>query len=95
MTIKKNYITGDRVILISFQNQIQPPVGIADKENYWKLIGETGMIVQDEMKIHPAYKALGPRLLVKFDKDIQDIGLICHSPIANTLWIFMSDLQSI
>ena len=63
-----------------------------DSENYWKLIGFTGAIAQDP---NEANLNSGNRFLVKFDADIQSLGLHCHNNVENSLWILESDLEII
>ena len=88
------YKVGDKVILKSFHNITETPKDTNDEENYWKLIGLTGKVVKGE-KSHPAFKDMGPRVLVEFDGDISTYGLHCHNDLPNTLWIFVSDLSII
>ena len=83
---------GNIVRLKSFHNTIHPPNDVEDTENYWKLIGSVGEIVSNEKKTHPAFLDMGKRVLVKFD-DVEKYGLSCHNEIANSLWIFLSDLD--
>lgn len=64
-------------------------------ENFWLLVGSTGEIVSENQKIHPAFPEKGVRALVKFDKNLEKLGLPCHNEIPNSLWIFVSDLESI
>ena len=35
------------------------------------------------------------KCLVRFDVDIAGMGLECHNPVPNTLWILTSDLRDI
>jgi hypothetical protein len=75
---------GDRVKLMAFLGDSNPPRKCNSHENYWKLIGQTGT-VEDVL--------LGAvKVLVKFDVDIASWGLSCHNPIPNTLRIEISDL---
>lgn len=84
---------GDKVTLKSFHKTTQAPPDTADSENYWKLIGQTGLIISEEGKTHPAFPEMGERVLVKFDNAITDYGLNCHNEQdSNALWIFLSDL---
>jgi hypothetical protein len=91
-----NFKLGSKVLLKTFHNTINPPVGTSDSENYWKLIGLTGHIVSDVRKIHPAFLKMGERVLVKFDNDISTYGVQCHNEQAtNALWLFLTDLVTV
>ena len=83
---------GDSVILQSFHGTIQHPEDVDPKENYWKLVGSTGIIMSDEKKTHPAFVDKGERVLVQF-ADIEKYQLECHNDIPNSIWIFISDLS--
>ncbi len=90
------FVKGTKVRLKSFNNTIQPPSNIKNNENYWKLIGTTGRIISNEKKTHPAFPAMGARVLVQFDVDVLNYDLECHNePAENALWLFLSDLQEI
>jgi len=61
-------------------------------ENYWLLIGQSGVVELDDDS------ALGipggPRVLVKFDGDVRGFGLQCHNEVPNALWLLTSDLSA-
>ncbi|GKS97660.1 hypothetical protein [Acidovorax sp. SUPP2825] len=88
-----NFALNDRVTLKKFLGEINPPHKVKTQDNYWKLIGEMGSIVklenQSKMPKHPN----GPRVLIKFDSNVNNFGLSCHNEIENSLWIFISDLK--
>ena len=86
--------TNDRVKLIAFNGKVRPRKSVVSSENYWKLVGETGTIQQDpkESSIYANFSRK-KRVLVKFDKNLNDFGLIAHNNIENSLWILASDLQ--
>lgn len=65
------------------------PADVMSHENYWKLIGKSGQLLEkgDEDNF-PG------RLLVRFDEDVASMGLECHNPIPNTLWILSTDLET-
>jgi hypothetical protein len=73
------------VTLKSFLGKLSPRKGTEERENYWKLIGEKGKIIEgvegDE------------RVLVLFEKNLDDFKLENHNPIKNTLWISVADLR--
>lgn len=74
-------------MLRSFNGTISAPADCHPRENYWRLIGEAGVIVEaiNENK----------RVLVKFDRPVAALGLHCHNPVANSLYILESDLEKI
>jgi len=75
-----------RVKLKSFQGTLMVEPGTGIKENFWKLIGELGRAIElnDNGKI-----------LVLFDKNLDEFELENHNPIKNTLWIKDTDLELI
>jgi hypothetical protein len=89
-------LIGDKVRLISFNGQDTCPPNIEKKENYWKLIGKTGVIVQDpnERNLYASFSK-EKRLLIKFNEDVEKHGLNCHNSIKNALWILQTDLKEI
>jgi hypothetical protein len=83
-----------RVKLIRFNGKISPVRPVNKQEDYWKLIGETGIVCQDpEQKSIYANFSKKPRILVKFDTDITGYGLAAHNNINNSLWILVDDLE--
>lgn len=74
-----------RVILKSFLGSIKPKSKPEARENYWKLIGEKGEVIDTGENDN--------RLLVLFESNLDDYQLENHNPIRNTLWIKESDLQ--
>jgi len=84
-----------RVVMKTFHNTSAPDVDTDDSENYWKLIGLTGTVISDEKKAHPAFKDMGPRVVVQFDDLVENYGLHSHNEIPNSLWLFISDLEEI
>ena len=88
--------SSDKVVLISFNGSLEPDIDIQPHENYWKLIHQKGIVVQDPT-IKVFYKTISgkKRVLVKFDKNIKSFGLECHNPIKNSLWIQVNDLNRV
>ena len=83
---------GPRIRLKSFLGMTSAPDGILGHENYWRLIGMSGSVVQDV--IPPNFGGSeGDRILVKFDQSISELGLECHNNVENSLWIMASDLE--
>ncbi len=76
-----------RVQLRSFNGTEVSPNDCTPEENYWRLIGESGTIV--EVVNHRK------RVLVQFDQPVSVQGLHCHNPIKNSLYILESDLEQI
>jgi hypothetical protein len=76
----------DRVVILkSFLGKIKPKADTAARENYWKLIGEKGKIIDDREN--------GGRVLVQFQCCLDAQQLENHNPIQNSLWIKVSDLE--
>ncbi|MDP1800410.1 MAG: hypothetical protein Q8L81_03610 [Bacteroidota bacterium] len=67
---------------------IEPDEEVTDNENYWKLIGEKGKII-DDREINDG------RVLVLFENDLNYFGVENHNPVKNSLWIKKSDLKLI
>ena len=87
---------GDRVRLIKFENASSDEEDISS-ECYHKLIGEEGTVQQDphEKSLYASFSE-EPRILVKFDKDLESsLGLIAHNNIENSLWMLVSELEII
>ena len=77
-----------RVRLTRFGGTLIAPDAVSSHEDYWKLIGRTGTVIDDDRKGH-----LETQVLVPFDDDVSALGLECHNPIENSLWILQSDLE--
>ena len=78
------------VILKSFNNLLEDPEPTDPSEDFWKLIGSSGVIIAtaDELNFHDKN-----RVLVKFDFSLDDLGLVNHNQFDNSLWILKSDLE--
>lgn len=84
-TSLKQLSPGDHVRLITFNGTSIPSRACDDEaENYWKLIGTTGIV--EELSLTPS------RILIRFDVDVVSYGLYCHNPIPNALLIEPSDV---
>ena len=79
-----------RVLLKTFNGTAIADSDCDDSENYWKLIGFKGRIVQDPSE---SKNNVGLRVLVKFEDSISSLGLHCHNSVPNSLWILESDLE--
>jgi hypothetical protein len=74
------------VKLKTFQGTLNPTNKIKDRENYWKLIGEKGIVIE-EADFNPE------KLLVVFEKNLDDFNIENHNPIKNSLYIDKKDLE--
>lgn len=79
-------INGTPVKLISFSGTVKPKRNTKPNENYWRLIGEKGKIID-------AVENDNGRILVLFEKNLDGFKLENHNPVKNTLWIMSSDLE--
>ncbi len=77
---------GTRVILRAFNGAASTPPDCRTDENYWRLIGERGAVIETPPD--------NPRVLVQFDRPAAELGLHCHNPIPNSLLILKSDLEA-
>lgn len=75
-----------RVILKSFLRTTRPGIDTAENENYWKLIGQKGKVIDDH--------ETNDRVLVLFESNLDQYQLANHNPIKNSLWIKISDLKT-
>ncbi len=76
---------GSRVKLKTFLGESHPPKDCDPRENYWKLIGQAGQVIEDIPQ--------SDRVLVVFENSLSAFGLHCHNPIPNSLRIKWSDLE--
>lgn len=77
---------GTKVKLKSFLGKPVSLRKVEERENYWKLIGETGTVIQGAQIEHG-------RVLVLFDKNLDKFNIENHNPVKNSLWIKKSDLE--
>ena len=75
-----------KVKLKSFLGLLKPKKKVKQNENYWKLIGEKGKIIDEEVNSND-------RILVLFNSDLDEFELENHNPIKNSLWIKKTDLE--
>jgi hypothetical protein len=76
----------DRVVILkSFLGIIQPKKGTSSRENYWQLIGERGVIIDDQEN--------DGRVLVLFQCNLDNYQVENHNPVKNSLWIKTTDLK--
>lgn len=74
------------VKLKTFLGTVKSSKKVKERENYWKLIGERGKVI-DDTEINDG------RVLVLFDKNLNEFKVENHNPIKNSLWIKKSDLE--
>ena len=73
-----------RVKLKTFQGMLKSASPVDENEDFWKLIGKTGQVLEDMD---------GNTVMVLFDDNLDDYGLENHNPVKNSLMIKKSDLQ--
>ena len=76
-----------RVRLITFNGSVEGPSDCHPEENYWLLIGQIGKVIS-----LPNDRS---RVLVEFELPVESLGIHCHNPIKNSLFILESDLQMV
>jgi len=76
---------GTQVRLKTFLGTLAARKKINPGDNYWKLIGEKGKVIDDEV--------YNGRVLVLFEKNLDDFEVENHNPIPNSLYIKESDLE--
>ncbi len=87
---------GARVKLVTFDGGSMAPADTIPTENYWRLIGSLGTLVEsDDERAHFTSSGPDARVCVEFDCDVQGLGLEAHNPVKNSLWLRVSDLRSI
>ncbi|GAA4374575.1 hypothetical protein [Hymenobacter koreensis] len=74
-----------RVRMMSFLGTLVADPDVDARENYWQLIGESGKAID-------ANENFDGRVLVLFERSLDDYGLENHNPVKNSLWIRLSDL---
>jgi hypothetical protein len=73
------------VTLKTFLGTVTPKNDTEERENYWKLIGKRGQVIDDNRD--------GDRVLVLFEVELDAYKFENHNPIKNSLWISVSDLE--
>jgi acetylornithine/N-succinyldiaminopimelate aminotransferase len=76
----------NRIKLKSFLGTLSSKDKIKNDNDYWKLIGEKGKVIND-------VEVTEERVLVLFDKNLDDFKVANHNPIKNSLWIKKTDLE--
>ncbi len=82
MRIQKN----TPVKLKTFLGTVNAPNDVEISENYWKLIGQSGTVIDDQLLDKG-------KVLILFKRNLDELGLENHNPIKNTLRISKSDLE--
>lgn len=73
------------VILKTFHGTKTPKKDTLERENYWKLIGKKGKVIDDH--------GTKDRVLVLFESNLDDYKVENHNPTKNSLWIKITDLE--
>jgi len=76
---------GTSVKLKTFLGTLVSPKNKEPWNNYWRLIGEKGEVVDG--------KIYNGRVLVLFERNLDDFKLANHNPVPNSLWILPTDLE--
>jgi len=79
------FVKGNKVKLRTFLGTLKPRTAINTQDNYWRLIGEKGEVIDDTIR--------NKRVLVLFEKDLDEFEVANHNPIPNSLWIKPTDLR--
>ena len=66
--------------------RLSPKVKTHPENDYWKLIGENGIVIDEIINKNG-------RILILFDSDLNYFGVANHNPIKNSLWIKIEDLE--
>ena len=69
-----------------------PPLDLASaappREDYWELTKCEGIVVSNDALDKLDRHIRGARVLVKLDVDVRKLGLHCHNPVENALYLF-------
>ena len=79
------FVKGNKVKLRTFLGTLKPRTAINTQDNYCRLIGEKGEVIDDTIR--------NKRVLVLFEKDLDEFEVANHNPIPNSLWIKPTDLR--
>jgi hypothetical protein len=78
----------DKVVLKSFLGK-KSLDDHDNSNNYWLLIGEKGKIIEVDNDY------FNGKVLVLFEKNLDELNLPNHNPIINSLWIPVNDLDKL
>lgn len=84
---------GDLVCIETFNGTGSTDETARPAENYWLLVGQTGVIVKTWREA--AFEMPESRFLGRFDENLNNLGLCSHNEIENSLWILGSDISFI
>ena len=73
--------------LKTFLGTLSSVDNVDKREDYWKLIGEIGTVIDDT-------EIVNGRVMVLFKRNLDELGLENHNSIPNSLWIRLSDLET-
>jgi hypothetical protein len=79
------FVNGDRIELKTFLGTLERRTKVYTENNFWRLIGEKGAVIEDVTR--------NERALVMFEKNLDELEVANHNPIPNSLWIKPSDLR--
>ena len=79
------------VKLISFNGSRSAPSDVLAHENYWCLIGELGTVLE----VSRPDGVDRERVLVRFNSNLNELGLDIHNDVPNALWIIRHDLVEV
>ncbi|MDO3627897.1 hypothetical protein [Mucilaginibacter sp. BT774] len=79
------FAKGDQVKLRTFLGTLKPRKARGTENNFWRLIGQKGKVIDDAIQ--------NKRILVLFEKHLDEFEVANHNPIPNSLWIKPSDLR--
>jgi len=82
---------GQKFELKTFNGKTTADVDCNENENYWKLIGVTGTLINFARELNFPNE---DRVLIQLDVDVNAQGLECHNDKPNALWILSSDLRA-
>jgi len=88
-----NYLVGKRVRLNTINGEISSPDKVRAYYDYWKLIGQEGVVVKTALMGELGISQNGKRVLVKLDINVEGLGLHCHNEVENALWFSIEDLS--
>jgi acetylornithine/N-succinyldiaminopimelate aminotransferase len=74
------------VRLRSFAGSTEPVASTQPKDNFWVLLGQHGVIIDDQQpNFFPLAKGYPRKVLVKFSADLDAFGLSNHNAVKNSL----------
>ena len=87
------YHVNDKVKIKSFFGSTKEDNEINDSENYWKLIGKSGIVIKVKSSPHPAFPDKENQVLIQIEENLNELGLESHNKEKNALWFFIDDIK--